>query len=82
MNLNSLDFLFVLLLADDVNTFKGYMDLNWSIGQRSTYPIQISSNGSLTNSAKAKLNIFANFSIHAVILMCQEKHVQPIVNMV
>ena len=68
--------------VDDVNTFKRYMDLNWNIGERRGYPIQISKNGSLTNSGKEKLNVFANFSTHAVILMCQEDHVQPIVNMV
>ena len=70
------------LAADDVNSFKDYMDLTWKIGQRKGYPIQISDNGSLTGSAKAKLDIFGNFSIHAVILMCKERHVQPIVNTV
>ena len=58
------------------------MDLDWNIGKRRGYPIAIGKNGSLSNSAKAKLDVFANFSTHAVILMCQEKHLQPIVNMV
>ena len=71
-----------LSAVDDVNTFKRYMDLTWNIGERRGYPIQISKNGSLTNSGKEKLNVFANFSTHAVILMCHEEHVQPIVNMV
>ncbi|XP_065062806.1 glutamate receptor-like isoform X2 [Rhopilema esculentum] len=72
----------VLYDANDYKAFSDYMSSTWTIGQRKGYPLEVQDNGRINGTSLDRLQVFANFSVHAVILLCREKHLQPIVNMI
>ena len=74
---------FPLIIANHGSIFKNYVRASFgNFGGRRSYPLHVHENGTVTGYSLERLKIFANFSIHAVVLMCEDRHLQSIVNMV